>query len=143
MSTPDPQDPLSPLYVIVDTQPESTFPNTLDTTPSHFTDRQYTPTAITAAFPPVVTLASHGLENGMAIRATKFITMPRGSETGMEQLNNRTFYVQQATTNTFELYDANSKPIDGSNYTAYVSGGQFTVSGPDILCVNPSTFPPE
>lgn len=141
-SGPDPQDPASPLYEFIDTQPESSYPNNPDTSPSHFTVRQKTPSAITAALPVVVTLTSHGFENGQAVRATKFITMPFASATGMEQLNNRLFYVQQATANTFELYDSSGFPIDGRTYTAYVSGGEFTLAGNTPLIVNPSHFPP-
>ncbi len=141
MSTPDPQDPNSPLYVIVDTQPESSYPNTLDSSPSHFTTRQITPESITAALPMVVTATLHGLSNGMVVRATKFIRMPFANATGMEQLNNRSFQVQQVTDNTFQLYDIYGVAVDGTNYTTYVSGGQFTVAGNTPLIVNPSTFP--
>lgn len=138
---PNPQDPDSPLYEFIDTQPESTYPNNPDTSPSHFTVRQKTPSAITAALPVVVTITDHGFENGNAIRATKFISMPIANSTGMQQLNNRLFYVQQATANTFELYDANGFPIDGRAYNAYISGGEFTLAGNTPLIVNPSEFP--
>lgn len=141
-SGPDPQDPASPLYDFIDEQPPSTYPNNPDTSPSHFTVRQKTPSAITAALPVVVTLTSHGFENGQAVRATKFITMPFALATGMEQLNNRLFYVQQATTDTFELYDSSGFPIDGRAYTAYISGGEMTLAGNTPLIVNPSHFPP-
>lgn len=141
-SGPNPQDPDSPLYDFIDEQPESAYPNTPDSSLSHFTVRQKTPEAITAALPIEVTLTSHGFENGQAIRATKFITTPIALATGMEQLNNRLFYVQQATTDTFQLYDNRGFPIDGRNYTPYVSGGEFTLSGNTPLIVNPSEFPP-
>lgn len=141
-SGPDPQDPLSPLYVFVDTQPASPYPNNPDSSLSHFTVRQFIPTAITNAFPMVVTIPAHGLLDGQAIRATKFVTMPFANATGMQQLNNRIFIVQQATINTFQLYDTFGLPIDGSGYTPFISGGEFTVSGPLLLCVNPSYFPP-
>lgn len=139
---PNPQDPDSPLYVFVDTQPLSPYPNTPDTSPSHFTVRQKVPSAITDSLPIVVTLTSHGFENGQAIRATKFITIPFADATGMEQLNNRLFYVQRATTNTFQLYDSKGFPIDGRGYTAYISGGELTLAGNTPLIVNPSPFPP-
>lgn len=142
MSLPNPQDPFSPLYDFVDTQPLSPYPNTPDTSPSHFTVRQKTPEAITASLPIVVTLTSHGFENGQAIRATKFIYTPLANATGMQQLNNRQFYAQHATANTFELYDADGVPIDGRGYNAYISGGQFTLAGNTPLIVNPSHFPP-
>lgn len=142
MSGPNPQDPTSPLYEFIDTQPESTYPNNPDSSQSHFTVRQKTPSAITAALPVNVTLATHGFLNGQAIRATKFMYYPFANATGMQQLNNRLFYVQNATNDTFDLYDANRIPIDGRNFTAYVQGGQFTLSGNTPLIVNPSHFPP-
>ncbi len=139
---PNPQDPDSLLYQFIDTQPESPYPNNPDSSLSHFTVRQFTPTAISATQPVIVTKTAHGLLNGMSVRTSKFVTMPLANATGMVQLNNRQFYVQQVTANTFQLWDANGQPIDGRGYTAYVQGGQFTVNGPEILCVNPSHFPP-
>lgn len=141
-SGPNPQDPASPLYEFIDTQPESAYPATPDSSLSHFTTRQFVPESITATLPIVVTITAHGFANGQALTATKFIRMPFANATGMEQLNNRTFYVQQATADTFELYDAQGLPIDGRNYTPFISGGELTLNGPQILCVNPSHFPP-
>lgn len=141
-SGPDPQDPESPLYDFIDEQPESAYPATPDSSLSHFTYRQFVPSAITNTMPIVVTIAAHGFRNGNAIRATKFITMPFANATGMEQLNNRLFYVQQATTDTFQLYDVNGLPIDGSMYTPFIAGGEFTLAGNTPLIVNPSHFPP-
>jgi len=120
------------------TQPESTFPNTPDVSPSHFEWRQFTPEAITAALPIVVTLTAHGFSNGQALRATKFYRLT----TGMEQLQYKNFYVQQATDDTFQLYDASGYPIDGRGYTAYISGGEFTLTGPTLPIENPSPEPP-
>lgn len=142
MTNPNPSDPNSPLYEFIDTQPESPPPNNPDSSLSHFTTRQFTPANITAAFPVVVTKTAHGLQNGQAIRATKFVVMPFASATGMEQLNNKLFYIREVTANTFQLCDANTLPIDGRNFTPYIQGGQFTLTGPDVLVVNPSSFPP-
>src|SRR6187549_2777986 len=119
MSGPNPQDPDSPLYQFIDTQPESEYPNSPDSSLSHFTVRQYTPEAITAAWPMVVTITDHGLSNGQALRATKFITMPFANATGMQQLNSRLFFVEQATSSTFQLYQ-NGVPVDGTNYTPWI-----------------------
>lgn len=143
-SGPNPQDPNSPLYQFINTQPADEFPVNPpagDSSLSHFTVRQFTPTAITAALPPVVTYASHGLMDGQSVRCTKFITMPFASATGMQQLNNQQFIVQQATVNTFQLWDLQG-PVDGRNFTPYIAGGQFTQVGQDLLIVNPSEFPP-
>ena len=139
---PDPQDPNDPMYQFIDTQPLSPLPNNPDSSPSNFTTRQFVPTSITASLPIVVTIVAHGFTNGQALRTTKFITMPFANATGMEQLNNRLFYVQQATDDTFQLYGVDSLPVDGTNYTAFVSGGEFTVVGPTLPVVNPSEFPP-
>lgn len=139
-SGPNPQDPNSPLYQFIDTQPSSSYPNSPDTSPSHFTVRQGTPEAITAAWPPVVTMTAHQFLDGQGVRATKFTFNP--INTGMQQLNNNQYFVQNATTDTFELYDASGSPIDGRNFTPFISGGQFTCSGNNPLIVNPSNFPP-
>lgn len=139
---PNPQNPNDPMYQFIDTQPASPYPNNPDSSLSHFTDRQFTPTAITNAFPIVVTIPSHGFSNGETLRTTKFISIPFASATGMEQLNNRTFYIQQATTNTFQLYGVDGLPVDGRNYTPFIAGGQFTLTGPTLPIVNPSHFPP-
>ncbi len=142
MNPPNPQDPDSPLYDFVDTQPLDAYPASPDSSASHFTTRQFTPTAITNAYPVLVTIPNHGFQNGQAIRATKFVRMPLAAATGMEQLNNRLFYVQRATTDTFVLSYSNTLPVDGSGFTPYISGGQFTLSGPTLPVVNPSHFPP-
>jgi len=142
MSSPSSQDPNSPIYTFIDTQPASPPPNTPDATLSHFTTRQFVPTAITNANPVVVTIPNHDFQNGQQLQATKFIRIPFALATGMEQLNNQIFYVQQSTTNTFVLSDRNTIGIDGSGFTPYISGGQFTLSGPTLPIVNPQHFPP-
>jgi hypothetical protein len=139
---PNPQDPNDPMYVFIDTQPASPYPNNPDSSLSHFTNRQFTPEDITNALPVVVTKTAHGLQNEQALRATKFITIPFALATGMEQLNNRLFYIRQVTTDTFQLCDANTNPIDGRSFTPYIQGGQFTLVGEDLPIVNPSHFPP-
>src|SRR5215510_3199768 len=113
---PDPQNPNDPMYQFIDTQPESTYPNNPDSSLSHITTRQYVPTSITNTFPIVVTIPSNGFYNGYAIRATKFITMSFANATGMEQLNNRQFFVQQLNGDDFQLYGNDGLPVDGRNY---------------------------
>ena len=140
---PNPQDPNDAMYQFIDTQPLSPYPNNPDSSPSHFTTRQFTPENITATLPIVVTKTAHGLINGQAIRFTKFITIPLALATGMQQLNNKLFYVQGVTDNTFYLTDRNTVCIDGRNFTPYVQGGQFTLAGQDLPIVNPSMFPPQ
>lgn len=142
---PDPQDPNSPLYQFIDTQPADTYPvdpAAGDSSLSHFTVRQFTREGITNTFPIVVTITNHGLQNGQYLRATQFISMPLASATGMQQLGNGLFCLQQADANTFQLYGINGLPVDGRGYTPWVSGGQFTLVGQDLPIVNPSAFPP-
>lgn len=139
---PNPQDPDDAMYVIVDTQPPSPYPNNPDSSPSHFTLRQFVPEGITNTLPIVVTKTAHGLINGQSVRATKFVRMPFASATGMEQLNNLLFFVQGATLDTFYLADRNTLPVDGRSFTPYSSGGMFTLTGQDLPIVNPSSFPP-
>ena len=75
-------------------------------------------TGATAADPVVITDAAHGLSNGDTVRITDVV--------GMIELNNRRFRVSNAATNTFELQDPETRTdIDGSNFTAYVSGGRW------------------
>jgi hypothetical protein len=79
----------------------------------------------TAANPVVITATSHGFSDADEVRITHVA--------GMTELNRRTFTVANKTAHTFEL-----SGIDGSAYTAYVSGGEArkketTVSGLDHL----------
>lgn len=77
-------------------------------------------TGATAANPVVITDASHGLSDGDTIRIT--------GVSGMIELNNRRFRVSNSTTNTFEIQDPETRAdVDGSNYTAYTSGGQWNL----------------
>jgi hypothetical protein len=108
--------------------------------PSHFQDEHYTPIAITAALPPVVTIPAHGLSNGQRIRCTRFYGIPFATATGMEQLNNRLFTIQQVTTDTFQLWDDLGFAIDGRNFTPFVFNGlaQMTLTGPSLFIQNPA-----
>ena len=112
--------------------------------PSNFTPEQFTPTAITATWPPVVTIVGSGFTNGQRIRATQFYSFPLALATGMEQLNNRLFTVEQCTEDTFQLWDQYGDPIDGRNFTPFVNNGlaQFTLTGPDLFVQNPAPLPP-
>lgn len=142
---PDPSNPNDPMYQFINAQPPDVYPvnpPSGDSSLSHFTNRQYVPEAITATLPMVVTLTNHGLQNGQSLRATKFITVPIAVATGMEQLNNRIFVVQQSTNDTFQLYDNRGLPVDGRLFTPYIQGGLFTLTGQDLPIVNPSHFPP-
>lgn len=75
----------------------------------------------------------HNLENGAKIQITGVV--------GMTQLNTNTYYANNVTATTFELYDDSSlvTSTDGTAFTAYTSGGsvavQETILNGDILNV--------
>lgn len=87
-------------------------------------------TGATAADPVVVTAPTHGFSDGDYVDIRDVA--------GMAELNGKRFIVSNSTTNTFELQNQASTDIDGSAYTAYISGGTVrkavtTISGLDHL----------
>lgn len=68
-------------------------------------------TGITTADPCVVTAAAHGFSNGWLVRIYDVV--------GMTEINGMVVRVAEKTDDTFECYQ-----LDGSNFTAYVSGGK-------------------
>jgi hypothetical protein len=87
-----------------------------------FATTQKTISGATQASPVVVTATAHGLSNGDRVRITDV--------TGMVELNNNEYVLANVATNTFELNDVYGNNIDGTGYTAYVSGGEANASGP-------------
>jgi len=82
-------------------------------------------TAATTANPVVVTAASHGFSDGDVVQITDMDGIGV-DDTGMTELNNNRYTVNNKTTNTFEIQSVAVTPanIDGSAFTAYVSGGK-------------------
>ena len=79
-------------------------------------DTKLTITGATAATPVVVTSAAHGLANADLVRIDDVV--------GMTQINYTVFKVANQAANTFELTNRDTGAnIDGSAYTAYISGG--------------------
>jgi hypothetical protein len=72
-------------------------------------------TGATQADPVVVTAVAHGYSNGDEIIISGVV--------GMTELNGKRFIVSNKAANTFELKDKDGVDIDGTGYTAYVSGG--------------------
>lgn len=68
------------------------------------------PTAVTKASPPVVTLTSHGLANG-AVGYWSSVTA------GMIELQDQAFMVNNQATNTWEM-----PGLDSTDYTTYTAG---------------------
>jgi len=77
-------------------------------------------TGATQADPVVITATAHGFNEGQSVTIT--------SVTGMTELNTNKYVAKNVTTNTFELYDFDERTIDGTGFTAYVSGGTATAS---------------
>ncbi len=64
----------------------------------------------------LVTAASHGFSSNDRVRIVDVI--------GMVELNGESFIITKIDANTFTLQDDNSVDIDGSDFTAYISGGE-------------------
>jgi hypothetical protein len=67
--------------------------------------------------PVIVTANNHGLSTGTNVEINDVV--------GMTQLNGNRYYVDAVTTNTLALYSDEilNIPVDGTGYSAYVSGG--------------------
>ena len=72
----------------------------------------------TRANPVVVTITGHGYSNGDLVQNISGVV-------GMTQLNGNSYYANNVTANTVELYtDAGlTTTLDGTGFSAYVSGG--------------------
>lgn len=68
-------------------------------------------TGATQARPVVITSAGHGFSNNDVVWIT--------GASGMSQLNNKAYRVQNSTANTFELYTLNGWRVDGRNWGSY------------------------
>ena len=92
-------------------------------------DVPVTISATTAANPVVVTATAHGLANGDYVDISDITWTPSfdtyDTESQPAQLNLTRFKVKNVTANTVELTDQSDVNIDGSAYTAYVSGGKM------------------
>lgn len=93
-------------------------------------DDPKTITGATATNPVVITAVAHGFSNGDQVKINGVV--------GMTDLNGGIYLVADKTDDTFELTDTDSADIDGTGYTAYVSGGEVrkmvtSISGLDHL----------
>jgi len=98
------------------------FNNSFTRTNDPFTPTNFVPNAITAANPPQVTVSSGttGLSNGTVLYVT--------GVGGMTQLNGNFYQVANLTSTTFTLSDLSGNPINGSGFSAFTSGGNFTMT---------------
>ena len=93
---------------------------------------------VTAADPVVITTSAvHGLQNNQIIRVTDLGSdMPTAR--GMEQLDKNRYKITVLSTTTFSLQDpVSGEDIDGSAYTAWVSGGRINLESKVLALNNP------
>lgn len=111
---------------------EATNGVTINNTPAAFQNEHLIINNITAATPGVVTTTTnHGYVDGQRVIITKVIGSLGAS------VNDMTFVVHVLSATTFALYD-----IYGAPYTTagtYTSGGQSTLTGPDLDIQNSPT----
>jgi hypothetical protein len=95
-------------------------------------DSPVTITGATSADPVVITAASHGFSNGDEIDIHDIVWAVTYDEYYNKvipaQLNGRRYLAANVTTNTFELTDTDGTDIDGSTFSAYISGGTARVA---------------
>lgn len=76
---------------------------------------EYTISGATKASPVVITATGHGLSNGDVLRIRDVV--------GMTELNGKQYKATNVAANTFELHDMLDRDVDGTGFSAYVSGG--------------------
>lgn len=96
---------------------------------------------ITAADPVVVTHSTFTFQTNQIVRITDLgsdMPTPRG----MGQLNNNRYKIVVLSATTFSLKDViTGEPVDGTTFTAYVSGGRITLETNVISLNNPQVSP--
>jgi hypothetical protein len=93
---------------------------------------------ITQSFPGVVTLASVADPNSFAVAAGQTVTISKVQ--GMIQANDNRYIVGNFNpiAQTFQLYTNQGFPVDTTNFTPYVGGGEINI----ISYVPPAGQPP-
>lgn len=84
---------------------------------AYVTEVAQTVTGITNANPGVITITSHGYNNGDWVFGSGI--------GGMTEFNGLTWIAQNVTTNTFTLTDLFGNIVDTTNFPAFTSGGTF------------------
>lgn len=87
----------------------------------------YQITDISRGLPGVVTLASVADPNSFAVADGQTVTISRVA--GMFQVNGNRYIVGNLDVGakTFQLYTNQGFPVDTTNFTAYVSGGEINI----------------
>lgn len=96
---------------------------------------------VTKANPCVITHSAYTFQTGQIVRITDLGSdMPTAR--GMDQINNKRYKIVVLSSTTFALYDpVSGDPVNSSNYTTYVSGGQVTVETHVLTLNNPQVSP--
>jgi hypothetical protein len=91
--------------------------------------------------PVRVTIENHGMSKGQFVRVTNIFNSPPQHDTGMYEIKNQIYQIGNVTTDTFDLFDQEGYPVDGTQYTAYIPNPltQFTLTGPDLNTQNLNT----
>lgn len=96
---------------------------------------------ITAADPVVVTHSAYTFQDDQIVRITDLGNVGI-SDRGMGQLNNNRYKIVVLSATTFSLKDViTGEPIDGTSFTAYVSGGRITLESHVLTLNNPQVSP--
>jgi len=105
------------------------------------TSMHATISGITAADPVVVTHSTYTFQTNQIVRITDLGSdMPTAR--GMDQLNNNRYRIVVLSATTFSLKDViTGEPVDGTSFTAYVSGGRIALETAVISLNNPQVTP--
>jgi hypothetical protein len=120
---------------------EATNGFTVADTDGGVSDRHATISGITAADPVVVTHSAYTFQTNQIVRLTDLGDVGV-SDRGMGQLNNNRYAIVVLSPTTFSLKDVlTGEPIDGTLFTAYVSGGRITLETAVLTLNNPQVSP--
>ena len=103
---------------------ETTNGITVNNTLAAVADSHFALSAATAATPPVITTAAHGITAGNQVRAR--ITKTAGM-VELNDLSRNPYLFEAVTATTGKLLDLNGNDIVGAGFTAYTSGGQLNL----------------
>lgn len=121
---------------------ETTNGFTVADTVGGVSDRHATISGITAADPVVITHSAYTFQTNQVVRITDLGDVGQGVDRGMGELNNQRFSIVVLSPTTFSLKDViTGEPIDGTAFTAYVSGGRITLETAVISLNNPQVTP--
>jgi hypothetical protein len=120
---------------------ETTNGFTVADTDGGVSSRHATISGITAADPVVITHSTYTFQTNQQVMITDLGDVGV-SDRGMGQINNKIFSIVVLGATTFSLKDPiTGEPVDGTAFTAYVSGGRITLLTNVISLNNPQVSP--